>query len=375
MSVKDDMTQLILTSSKAFGIIKGGNTFDDFIDLSIGEPKLSSFPIEFYSQLAKINSLSGYYPAEGDLELRKLLINKYFPHSQNLNLFITHGAIGAIDVSLRSLLSTDDEVLIPNPGFPPYEKLIQINNLKSKRYDINLHEKENTINFESIINNISEKTRLIIINSPHNPTGKVLSQNDKLNLLKLIDQNPRIYFLFDEVYKDFDYSEFDNEFEISLHQKENCLFVNSFSKAYPLAGSRIGWLAFDKSISNSILPVIQNTFGSISSQGQELAKMFLQSHINYYQQYLNAKNFAVKVASELGLDFIAPDGAVYLFIDTKSNNDFEFVTKLKEMGIISSPGSAFGSNGKGFIRISYAAKEDQVKTALIKVAQLINNIC
>ncbi|MBC7715194.1 MAG: pyridoxal phosphate-dependent aminotransferase [Rhizobacter sp.] len=359
-----------MVTTSAFGLknpsenIKG-NLFQNpdlkkKINMTLGEPRLSEFPYELFDELKKIDKINNYYSSLGDEELRAKIIEKYYSKLSLDNIAITHGAIGALDIIFRANVKAGDEVMLPDPGFPPYEKLAIFSGARVEKYEINFHDDETLINWKSLYAHVSKKTKIILINSPHNPTGKIFTEKDLYFLKGLLDFYPELIFIMDEVYRDLIYTQQD-------HLDLSCLInrgyiVNSFSKIYPLQGARIGWTLTNKENINKITPYLNNAFGAISSFGQELAKLLLKRNPDYLEKYKEARTFSCSILDFYGVDYIIPSGALFIFINY-GLPDLEMVQQLDTLGILAVSGAAFGKLSAGYVRFSFAQEISHLKEA------------
>lgn len=346
-------------TQKAFGLDKKLNlqkSLPNKYDLSIGEPKLSPFPIDIFNEIKLIKNINCYYPSHGDLSLREIIIQKYYPLNNVNNIAITHGAIGAIDFIFRANLNSEAEILIPDPGFPPYCKLAEFTGAKIKKYSIHLNSNdEYSLDWESIEKNISSSTKFILLNSPHNPTGKTLTKNDFARFQKLMNKYLQLSFIMDEVYRELI---FGNKSHLDFsHFIDRGYIVGSFSKMYPLQGARIGWVLTSDDRMKKLTPFFNNATGSMSSFGQEIVKNILKKELNFQNNYLIASKEACRILDHKNVDYIVPEGAFFVFI--KYNYESTQVTEeLEELGVDVVPGIAFGLTGKNYIRASFAQEED-----------------
>ena len=265
------------------GNILASNEVRKNYNLTLGEPRLSDFPYELFDQLKNIPQINNYYPSLGDPGLRQNIIDKYYGHLSTSNIIITHGAIGALDVILRSTLDADSEILLPDPGFPPYEKQAQLTGAKIIKYNINLYSNASLIDWDHILKNITDKTRIILLNSPHNPSGKIFTLKDRDFLKQILVHYPNLNFVMDEVYRDLIYSGLPHYDMVEFIERG--YIINSFSKIYPLQGARIGWVVSNAENIQKMSLIYNNAYGAISSFGQELAKLLLAKNVDYMPRY------------------------------------------------------------------------------------------
>lgn len=324
-------------------------------NLTLGEPRLSEFPYELLDQLKSVEQINNYYPSLGDQGLRQSILAKYYGHLKPSNIIITHGAIGALDVIFRSTLDSKSEVLLPNPGFPPYEKLAQFTGAKIIKYNINLYSNASLIDWDHILKNVSDQTKIILLNSPHNPSGKLFTLRDRDFLKQLLLHYPNLMFVMDEVYRDLIYSSL-SHYDLTEFIDRGYI-INSFSKIYPLQGARIGWVIANDENVQKMSVIYNNAYGAISSFGQELAKLLIAKNIDYSPRYYEAREAACKILDHHGVDYLFPNGAFFICVNYM-RSDLDVVSELQELGVHVVPGSAFGTLGTGYIRVSFAQTSD-----------------
>lgn len=329
-------------------------------NLTLGEPRLSEFPYELLDELKNVEQINNYYPSLGDVVLRQKIINKYYDHLNTDNIIITHGAIGALDVIMRSTLHADSEILLPNPGFPPYEKLAELSGAKIIKYNINLYSQSSLIDWDNILKNINDKTKILLINSPHNPSGKLFTLRDRDFLKQILIHYPNLMFVMDEVYRDLIYSGL-NHHDLSEFIERGYV-INSFSKIYPLQGARVGWVIASEENIKKMSVIYNNAYGAISSFGQELAKLLLEKNVNYQPRYKDARESACKILDAYAVDYIFPHGAFFICVNYM-RSDLDVVAELREEGVHAVAGSAFGTLSTGFIRISFAQNAEVLTEA------------
>lgn len=327
--------------------VVGKKTFN----LTLGEPRLSEFPYELLDQLKSVQQINNYYPSLGDATLRQAILEKYYGHLNTSNIIITHGAIGALDVILRTMLDSKSEILLPNPGFPPYEKLAQLTGATIIKYNINLYSNASLIDWDHILRNITDQTKILLLNSPHNPTGKIFTLKDRDYLKQILLHYPNLMFVMDEVYRDLIYSTL-THYDLTEFLERGYI-INSFSKIYPLQGARIGWVVASSENVQMMSVIYNNAYGAISSFGQELAKLLIAKNIDYCPRYYNARESACKILDHYGVDYLFPNGAFFICVNYM-RSDLDVIAELQELGIHAVPGSAFGTLGTGYIRVSFA---------------------
>jgi aspartate aminotransferase len=364
----------MISEPLAFGLLSSkGNTANliseiTTYNLGVGEPLLSQTPEGIYSNAFNKNNINLYYPAFGDLELRLLILKKYYPELSTECIAITNGAIGAIDFVLRALRCDNAEILLPDPGFPPYKKLADFSSYKTHFYKIDTKNSDIILDWNSIFDQVNENTKIILLNSPHNPTGKIMSKDDLAILIKLLDKYKTLSFIMDEVYRDLVYENIDHVNLTKLIGRG--YIIGSFSKVYPIQGARVGWVVTGFDNQKKLAPYFQNAYGSVSSFGQEIAKEFIYSNVNYKNIYEESRASTLKLLDDGYVNYVYPKGAFYFFIDI-GTDDIKFSKYLASKGVIVIPGSAFGQNGKNHIRISFAQNFEVLQKAITIIVEAI----
>lgn len=358
-------------SSQAFGLDRKisniNSSLTDIYDLRIGEPKISQFPFDVFDELHEHKNINCYYPSHGDFVLREMILNKYYYGFNVDNIAITHGTMGALDFIFRANLNKDTEVLIPDPGFPPYSKLAEFSNGIVKRYALNLSGEADTfINWDHVESLITRKTKLLLINSPHNPSGKILTKSDIFRFVELLNKFPNISFVMDEVYRELIY---DNKVHYDFSNFIGRGYVvGSFSKMFPLQGARVGWVLGNDENMRKLTPYFNNATGAMSSFGQEIVKSILKRKMSFQKNYASALLVAKDILDSYGVDYVDPEGAFFLFIKYKIP-DFQVVDELNELGVGVVPGSVFGDRGENYIRASFAQDISILKSAFTIIGE------
>ena len=359
----------------------------DAISLSLGEPDFSSpnHALDAGWQAAK-EGKTHYAPTNGIPELREALAKKAYgdyglSYDPDSEILITVGGTEAIFLALMSLVNPGDEVLIPNPGFVCYEPSVLL--AGGVPVSVPLFEKNDygpSIN--DVMSLITDKSRVMILNYPNNPTGAVLSYDEVAALAKIAVERDLIV-ISDEVYEKIIY---DNAKHYCLAtfpgMRERTLVVNSFSKAYAMTGLRVGYVYGPKELISSIWLMHQYTVACVNSLAQYIALAALrgpQDFVrNMVEEFDRRRRLVHKRLNEIE-DFSCalPRGAFYVFPSIKGFgvSSEEFVGFLvKEAHVAVVPGSAFGSYGEGYIRISHAAAYEQLEEALNRIEAAVKRL-
>lgn len=349
---------------------------ENVFDFSLGNPNLEP-PARLKETLNKLLSedipgVHGYMPNAGFLNTREA-VAKYLT-DLNLHSFgpediiMTVGAAGALNVLLKGLLNPGDEVIVPKPYFMEYNFYIDNNGgipmIVNTRPDFSL-------DIPSIENAIGPQTRVVLINNPNNPTGKIYSKTELDELGKLLTRmsdkyGETIYLISDEPYSKiiFNGSVCPSIFDA---YKESIL-ATSFSKDLSLAGERIGYIAINPGISDKntlidLFSLCNRILGYVNAPAlMQRAMPFLLNDKVDVSLYEKKRNMLSHGLKEAGYDFVLPDGTFYLFPKSPIPDDVEFVHVLQEENILTVPGSAFG--GPGYFRIAYCVADQTIQGAL-----------
>jgi aspartate aminotransferase len=334
------------------------------INLGLGQP---DFDTPGHIKAAAIKAINegftGYTVGPGIPELREALSHKFQEENgfsvSPQEIIVTSGASEALTIALAALLNTGDEVLISNPGFVSYNALTEI--LNGKVVSVPLAE-DLTMKPEAVLERITPKTKAIILNSPSNPTGAVSSRADVKALAEIADDH-NITILSDEVYEYFIY---EGEHVSPASYSDNVVTVNATSKSYAMTGWRLGYLAARKEYIAQMLKVhqyIQACANSVAQKAAYAAVTGPKDSVNVMrEEFRKRRDVLVKGLNGLGMECALPKGAFYAF--PKVSNSAEVASKMISNGVVVVPGTAFGSEGDGYIRISYAASMKDIEKSL-----------
>ncbi|MEM3565369.1 MAG: pyridoxal phosphate-dependent aminotransferase [Candidatus Bathyarchaeia archaeon] len=359
----------------------------DIINLSVGEPDFTP-PIHALEGGWKA-TLAGkihYAPTNGIPELREALAEKarveyglqYDPKSEVL---VTVGGTEAISLALMALVNPGDEVLIPNPGFVCYEPSVRL--AGGIPVSIPILEKNGfKPSIDDVTSLITEKSRVMILNYPNNPTGTILSYNELKALAKIAVERDLIV-ISDEVYEKIIYDGEKHHCVATFPEmRERTLVVNSFSKTYAMTGLRVGYVYGPKELIAPLWLCHQYFVACVDTFAQYAALAALEGPQGFVKEMVAEFNrrrlFVFKRLNEIGgFSCVLPKGAFYMFPSIKafnmSSEDFaQFL--LKEARVATVPGSAFGSYGEGYIRISYAAAYEQLEEAFNSIEKAVKKI-
>ncbi len=372
MPVADKMIEMIEKSSMIRKMFEEGAKLkaihgpESVYDFSLGNPDVPP-PPEFKKVLKDLvnddNLSHGYTPSPGLPQVRKAVAD-FVSSEHRVNLtpemvIMTVGAAGALNDIFKALINPGDEILTPAPYFVGYNQYSFIAGaaLKTVPTDSNFHLEPAAI--EAAIN---ENTRVMLINSPNNPTGAVYSAGELAQLADILNRassrfGRRIYLVSDEPYCKITY---DVEVPSVFQAYPHSIIVNSYSKALSLAGERIGYLAVHPEAKEAPLVVgaaaVANTMYSVNAPSliqQAIGK--LQGITVDVSIYRRRRDLLCAGLSEAGYEFNVPEGAFYLFPKSPIADDMEFINRLKDELILAVPGTGFGA--PGYFRLSYAVPD------------------
>ena len=341
------------------------------VNLGLGQP---DFDTPEHIKNAAIRAIQkgqcGYTPNCGVPELRAALAGK-FQKENHIDctaeeIMVTSGASEALFLIIAALVDQGDEVLIGDPAFLSYVELTRLVGGRpvAVPLDQNLR-----LDPEAIQERITDRTRLIIVNSPSNPTGSVGTAGQMRAIAEIADDRD-IAVLSDEVYEHFIYK---GEHVSPGQFSDNVITVNAVSKTYSMTGWRLGYLAAKGGALEELLKIHQYVQACASSISQAAALEAVtgpQDCVAAMRDEFRARrDLLVKGFKEMGVDLIVPDGAFYLF--PKVGDGDAVAAKLGKAGVIVVPGSAFGAGGREHIRISYAAARCQLEEALRRMKDIL----
>lgn len=357
----------------------------DVISLGVGEPdfitpwNIRETAIHYIEQ-----GYTQYTSNKGLMELR-LAITKHLHSEYTLNydpekeILITTGVSEALDLSVRAIVNRGDEVIIPEPCYVAYGPVVTLAGGKP----VFISTKFET-GFKLIPNEIdkacSKKTKAIILSYPANPTGASYTKAE-LEKLKIVIQKNNLIVISDELYGELTYDFKHTPWPTLAGQKSNCIYLNGFSKAYAMTGWRIGYALGPEEVIGGMTKIHQYTMLSAPTMGQFAGLEAIQKNQNSVremrEEYKRRRNFVVNSLNQLGLVCKMPQGAFYVFCSIKSTGldatDFSSrLLKAHKVAVV--PGTAFSSNGKHFIRISYATNMDNLKEAMSRIGRFIQRL-
>jgi len=362
------------------------NEGKDIIHFEIGDPDFETPENISNAGIDAIkNGFTHYVSSSGLTEFREKIcqtteMSRGF--KPNLDqVLVTPGANIAIFYAISCIVNPGEEIIVPDPGFPTYYSTIKMCDAKAVRIPL-LESNKFRMNPKDIENSITEKTRMIIINSPQNPTGSVMTE-EEIRITYEIAKKHDLYLYSDEIYARMVYK--DSVFNSpSIYDKcqERTIISNGFSKAFAMTGWRLGAIIGPSNVvekmklllettSSCVPPFIQKA-GIEAIEGEQTQQKIM------YSEYEERMNMVVDGINSIpGLNCITPGGAFYVFVNIKktgmtSESFCEYI--LEDSGVAILPGTSFGEFGEGFIRICYAISQNEIKNALERIKKSISKL-
>lgn len=357
----------------------------DAISLGVGEP---DFDTPWHIREEGIYAFERgktFYTSNAGLKDLRFEISEYINRTQNVKydfnseILVTVGGSEAIDIGLRAVINPGDEVIIPQPSYVSYEPCAIL--AGAKPVIINLKaENEFRLTAEELRNAISDKTKILILPYPNNPTGAIMEKSD-LEAIAQVVKEKDILVMSDEIYSELTYKDKHVSIASLDGMKERTILINGFSKSFAMTGWRLGYACAPKELISQMTKIHQfaimcaptiSQYSAIEAlkNGEEDVDMMRKA-------YNQRRRFLMDAFKKMNLECFEPYGAFYVFPSIKEfgMTSEEFATRfLKEEKVAVVPGTAFGDCGEGYLRISYAYSLDNLKIAIGRLERFINNL-
>lgn len=360
-------------------------TMENVISLGVGEPDFATpWSIRREAILSLEKGRTHYTANSGLISLRKA-ISDYtktrhnIEYNPNNEIIVTVGGSEAIDIAIRSMVDVGDEVLIVEPCFVCYAPLVQM--CGGVPVSIETKVEDNfKLRANSLKEKISDKTKLLILPFPNNPTGAIMTREDLTEIVEVL-KDTNIIVLSDEIYSELTYGRKHCSIIEFEGMKERTIYINGFSKAFAMTGWRLGYLCAPSEIVKQMLKLHQ--YGIMSSPTiSQYSAIEALTHCEddvakMREEYNIRRRFVVDSFNKMGLTCFNPEGAFYVFPCIKSTglSSEDFCERLLyDKGVAVVPGDAFGSCGKGFIRVSYAYSLKHLQEALRRIQDFLNEL-
>ena len=359
--------------------------FTNTINLGIGEPDFKTPDPIIEAGCAALKKGNTHYTANAGLfELREKIVDylKTFgmDYSPDKSIIVTNGGMGALSLCMLCTISPGDEVIIQDPQWLNYRS--QIVFAGGVPVPIPVYESNKfSLKAEDIEKRITDKTRILMLNSPNNPTGSVIPAED-LNKIAALAIKHDLLVLSDEVYCELLYGGLTHHSIAALpDMAERSVVINSFSKTYAMTGWRVGFAAGPAAIISKMVVLQENMVACVASASQHAALTALDNKgciDDMRNIYIQRRDIIVDGLNDIpGISCVKPDASFYVFPNIKatgkSSTDFSNEL-LEKTGVITVPGSAFGENGEGYLRISYANSTENLYTALSRMKVYVTDI-
>ena len=352
------------------------------VSLGVGEPDfITPWHIREAAIYAIENGKTFYTANKGLPKLRKAICD-YYQRRFNASFdpdnecIVTVGGSEAIDIILRTIINDGDEVILPSPSYVAYDAIIKMAGGKVVSLPL-CKEDEFKVKPEILESLITPKTKAIILNYPANPTGGIMSHEDYERIVPILRKH-RIYAITDEIYAELTYGRKHCTIAEFEEIRDHVIVINGFSKAYSMTGYRIGYILAPKELIDMMNKVHQycimcaptiSQFAAIEA-AENGDKDVEEMNISFRQR----RNYIVKELNRIGLKTNLPEGAFYVFpyIGNTGLSSLEFCNQLLDAeNLALVPGDAFGIEGEGYVRISYAYSLDEIKEAIRRLESFL----
>ena len=367
---------------KFFDIV---NEMEGAISLGVGEP---DFDTPWHVREEGIYSLEKgrtFYTSNAGLKPLKDEISYYLKRRCDVSydpdheILVTVGGSEAIDIALRAMLNPGDEVLITQPSYVSYLPCTVL--ADGVPVIIELEEKDRfRLTPEKLLEKITDKTKILILPFPNNPTGAIMEREDLEKIAKIVIEKD-LFVLSDEIYSELTYTDRHVTIASLPGMKERTVLINGFSKAYAMTGWRLGYAAAPEIILKQMLKIHQYAIMCAPTTSQYAAvdamKNGDQDVAAMRESYNQRRRYLLHAFEEMNISCFEPQGAFYTFPNIKrfGMSSDEFATRLlKEEKVAVVPGTAFGDCGEGFLRISYAYSLESLKKALGRIKRFVDRL-
>ena len=355
------------------------------ISLGVGEP---DFDTPWHVRDAGIRSLEmgkTFYTSNAGLKELKQEICNYLKrrmqveYDYNTEVMVTIGGSEAIDAALRAMLDPGDEVLIPQPSYVSYVPCTIL--AGGVPVVIELEEKDQfRLTREKLLEKITDKTKVLVLPFPNNPTGAIMEREDLEAVAKVVEEKD-LFVISDEIYAELTYKKKHMTIASLPGMRERTVLINGFSKAYAMTGWRIGYACAPALILKQMLKIHQYAIMCAPTTSQYAAVEAVKNGDADIEEmkrsYDERRRYLLKEFRSLGMDCFEPYGAFYMFPSIKRFHmtSEEFATRLlREEKIAIVPGTAFGDCGEGYLRVSYAYSLEDLKRAIRRIRRFVNRL-
>jgi aspartate aminotransferase/aminotransferase len=355
-------------------------TMPDVIHLEVGEPGFPTPPhiVEAAHQAAR-DGFTKYTANAGLLSLRTLICEKLARrnHIQTFpeNIVVTPGAVTGIATAIMALVEHGDEVLLPDPGWPNYQMMVPCAGAAAVFYPLRA-ETGFAPDLEALRSLVTPRTKVLVANSPANPSGAVFSADTVRGLLEFVRRHD-LYLLTDEVYEEI---VFEGE-HVSPGQYDTegrVITVSGFSKTYAMTGWRVGYVVAERSIAAQVAKLQEPFVSCASAVSQKAAEAALSGPqdcvVEMVEEYRRHRDQAARLLSEVGISFFRPQGAFYTLVDISACglDSYTFAKRLlQESRVAVPPGDTFGPGAGRYVRISLASPASAIEEGVNRLGEFV----
>ena len=367
---------------KFFDIV---SEMEDAISLGVGEP---DFDTPWHIRDEGIYSLEKgrtFYTSNAGLKELRTEITRYIKRTQGVSydpmkeVLVTVGGSEAIDLALRAMINPGEEVLIPQPSYVSYEPCAVLADAVPVIIELK-EENEFRLTAQELRDAITDKTKILILPFPNNPTGAIMEQKDLEEIAEIIREKD-LFVISDEIYAELSYKGKHVSIVSLPGMQERTVLINGFSKAYAMTGWRLGYACAPALIMEQMVKIHQFAIMCAPTTSQYAAVEALRNGDEdvamMRESYNQRRRFLMNAFKEMGLQCFEPYGAFYVFpcIKEFGMTSEEFAERLlREEKVAVVPGTAFGNCGEGFLRISYAYSLEKLKLAMGRLEHFVNKL-
>jgi aspartate aminotransferase len=349
------------------------------INLGLGEPDLEpdKWLRDLAATVARDNSWR-YSTNAGSFDLRRTIAEQEAPLYDPLKeICITAGTEEALYAVFQAYVGPGDDVLVPDPGFLSYPALTRLAGANPIPYPLDPEEWD--VDLTALEESWTENTRAIVVNSPSNPTGGVLSEESVRRLVAMAEERNALV-ISDEVYREIHYGPSPPSF---MGRGRNVVVVNGLSKSHGMTGLRIGWVLAPEALMLPIVTAHQYIATCASVFSQDLANLVIadgeanQAWLDGVRaRFAEQREAALRAAQQaLGVEVVPPKGGFYLFVPIPACNSVQLAKALVlDAAVVTIPGAAFGKKGEGFLRVSYAAEPDLIRRGIERIGEHLGRV-
>lgn len=355
------------------------------ISLGVGEPDFDTPWTICEEGIYSLEKGKTYYTSNAGLLELRTAISSYVSRKYHVSydakkeVLVTVGGSEAIDVALRSMICPGDEVIIPTPCYVSYEPCAVLAGANVVTIPLK-NENQFQLTKEELLAAITDKTKILLLNYPNNPTGAILEESNLKEIARICIEKD-IFVISDEIYSELCYEMKHQSIASLPGMKERTLLINGFSKTFSMTGWRLGYACGPKGIIEQMTKIHQFAIMCAPTTSQYAAIEALKNGDKdverMKQAYQQRRRFVLHELQTMGFECFEPKGAFYVFpsIQRFGLSSEEFCMRLlKDEKVVVVPGNAFGKAGEGFVRISYAYSIDDLKKAFERLSRFVKKL-